>query len=87
MVKKLASVATAGVLALGIAAPVPAFANTTETGSAHSSQTILEDPVGELESFAYLSTVFPLLLSSVALSVIGVPQCGLHDTRGCHRDA
>lgn len=53
--------------------PTPAF--TTEMISSALPQ--------QLQEFLYLAVAFPVIGSSVLSSVIGIPQCGLHDTRAC----
>ncbi|WP_232761136.1 MULTISPECIES: hypothetical protein [unclassified Corynebacterium] len=38
-----------------------------------------------VDSPFYDIIAIPVTLSSLALSFLGVPQCGLHDTRGCEK--
>lgn len=81
MRKKIASIAMAGALAFGIAAPAPAVAAT-----ASSQQTIeafTQDPVAAIQSFVGLIVAAPLILSTMGSSLFG-EQCNLFDTRGCH---
>lgn len=81
MRKKIASIAMAGALAFGIAAPAPAVAAT-----ASSQQTIeafTQDPVAAIQSFVGLIVAAPFILSTMGSSLFG-EQCNLFDTRGCH---
>jgi len=84
MRKKIASIVMAGALAFGAAAPAPAFAqNTNEPGPTDnltSTGGLIDN-----EMFGYLALIFgiPYMLSSMGSSLIGIEQCGLHDTRGC----
>lgn len=58
---------------MAIEVPAPAF--TTEMLSSVLPQ--------QLQEFLYLAVALPVIASSVLSSVIGIPQCGLHDTRAC----
>ncbi|MGO1799888.1 hypothetical protein [Corynebacterium casei] len=84
MRKKIASIVMACALAFGAAAPAPAFAqNANEPGRTDNL-----DSTGGLidnEMFGHLALIFgiPYMLSSMGSSLIGIEQCGLHDTRGC----
>lgn len=57
------------------AVEVPAPAFTTEMISSVLPQ--------QLQEFLFLAIAFPVMASSVLSSTIGIPQCGLHDTRAC----
>ncbi|MFZ2290911.1 hypothetical protein [Corynebacterium casei] len=87
MFKKFVSIGAAGALAVGIAAPSPAMANPAVDSFAqsaqNSSQGFMEDPAREAQNGVSLSAFFPYMLSSMGSSLIGIEQCGLHDTRGC----
>lgn len=49
------------------------------------------EPIAELSSHLpqqvreaiYLMIALPIMTSSLLSSMIGIPQCGLHDTRAC----
>lgn len=87
MRNKVASIAVADAPAVGIAAPAPAMANPAVDSfvqyTQNSSQGFLEDPAREAQNGVFLSAFFPYLFSSMGSSLIGIEQCGLHDTRGC----
>ena len=51
--------------------------------SPQGSSTDLNDLV--VDSPFYDIIAIQVTLSSIALSFLGVPQCGLHDTRGCEK--
>jgi len=87
MFKKFASIAVAAALAVGIAAPSPTMANPAVDSfvqsAQNSSQGFMEDPAREAQNGGFLSAFFPYLFASMGSSLIGIEQCGLHDTRGC----
>lgn len=92
MIKKLASIAVAGTLALCAAVPAPALAQDAPQLSSgeqfgQSARSAYEgvdgDPLGQLQGMIALSAMAPFMLSSVALTALGFEQCGLHDVRGC----
>ena len=84
MRKKIASLVMACALAFGAAAPAPAFAqNTNEPG--RTDNLTSTGGLIDNEMFGHLALIFgiPYMLSSMGSSLIGIEQCGLHDTRGC----
>ncbi|MFH0411643.1 hypothetical protein ACG98H_04995 [Corynebacterium sp. L4756] len=92
MLKKIAPIALSGALALGVAAPAPAFAqNETQAAPGNdfsesvqtSSQGFLEDPAGQTAEIGLLSTYATFMASSIPLSLLGFEQCTLFDTTGC----
>lgn len=36
-----------------------------------------------IRDFTYVVSSMALFLSSLGLTMLGIPQCGLHDTSGC----
>lgn len=36
-----------------------------------------------IRDFTYFVSSMALFLSSLGLTMLGIPQCGLHDTSGC----
>lgn len=71
----LASVASVALLAGGTAAP--ATAQEVSSTSSHSSNWAPED-------YLFGAILFPALFSSMFSSyILGIPQCGLHDTSAC----
>lgn len=77
----VAALSAAALLSGAVAAPaqaqsdVPAPQFTTEMLSS-----VLPEPVREV---LWLVFAVPVIGSSILSSVIGIPQCGLHDTRAC----
>lgn len=75
------ALSTAALLSGAIAPPaqaqsdVPAPQFTTEMISS-----VVPEPVREI---LWLVIAVPVIGSSILSSVIGIPQCGLHDTRAC----
>ncbi|MDO5670490.1 MAG: hypothetical protein Q4G50_10835 [Corynebacterium sp.] len=71
----LASVASVALLVGGTAAP--ATAQEVSSTSSHSSNWAPED-------YLFGAILFPTLFSSMFSSyILGIPQCGLHDTSAC----
>ena len=58
---------------------------TAEDGPMNNARQGSSTDLNELvvDSPFYDIIAIPVTLSSIALSFLGVPQCGLHDTRGC----
>ena len=58
---------------------------TAEDGLVNNARQGSSTDLNELvvDSPFYDIIAIPVTLSSLALSFLGVPQCGLHDTRGC----
>ncbi|MCG7275523.1 hypothetical protein [Corynebacterium singulare] len=52
--------------------------NTNQGSSTDLNERVVDSPI-------YGIIAIPVMLSSIALSFLGIPQCGLHDTRGCKR--
>lgn len=77
MRKKLAAIAAAATLTLGATAvpahAAPSIPNTSELSAAHP----------EIAQGLLLLISVPVMMSSFGSSLIGIPQCGLHDTRAC----
>ncbi|AJI79710.1 hypothetical protein [Corynebacterium singulare] len=65
------------------AAPTANAENSTAHNTNQGSTTDLNELV--VDSPIYGIIAIPVTLSSIALSFLGIPQCGLHDTRGCKR--
>ena len=65
------------------AAPTDNAENSTAHNTNQGSTTDLNELV--VDSPIYGIIAIPVTLSSIALSFLGIPQCGLHDTRGCKR--
>ena len=65
------------------AAPTANAENSTLHNTNQGSTTDLNELV--VDSPIYGIIAIPVTLSSIALSFLGIPQCGLHDTRGCKR--
>ncbi|SQH99875.1 hypothetical protein [Corynebacterium minutissimum] len=53
--------------------------NTNQGSTTDLNEFVVDSPI-------YGIIAIPVTLSSIALSFIGIPQCGLHDTRGCKKD-
>jgi hypothetical protein len=80
-----AAVAASGALLLGSAVTPPAADATVVTGiddlSPGSAELAQHFP--DVASALWLLAAVPVIGSSILSSAIGIPQCGLHDTRGC----
>ena len=87
MRNKVASIAAAAALAVGIAAPAPAMANPAidsfVQSAQNSSQRFVEDPAGEAQGGFIMSATIPLLFSSLGSSMLGVEHCGPLSTQHC----
>lgn len=81
MRKKIASIAMAGAVAMGIAGTAPAVANAQT--SQQSAQSFIDDPAAAIESMVGSAIWTPFILSTMGSSLFG-EQCNLFDTRGCH---
>lgn len=64
------------------AAPTAHAEDSTPHNTNQGSSTDLNELVF---SPIYDIIAIPVTLSSMVLSFIGIPQCGLHDTRGCKK--
>ena len=52
--------------------------NTNQGSSTDLNELVVDSPIYDI-------IAIPVTLSSLVLSFIGIPQCGLHDTRGCKK--
>ncbi|MDO5453375.1 MAG: hypothetical protein Q4F37_00140 [Corynebacterium sp.] len=79
------AVAASGALLLGTAMTPPPAAASVVTGIDYLSpgSSDLAERFPDVASALWLLAAVPVIGSSILSSVIGVPQCGLHDTRGC----
>lgn len=72
----LAGLATAPAQA---ATPEPVHHSVVAAAPSELSSQIAAD----VQTALFVLVGFPIVASSVLSSAIGIPQCGLHDTRGC----
>lgn len=82
MRKKLAAIAAAATITLGVAAPAPA--NAVVQSAISNSSAFVEDPVAASSSLLGFLIWTPFILSSMIPSFLGFEMCNLFDTRGCH---
>lgn len=76
------SLAIIGATALALSATPTAIAD--EGGSQFSQQSSSLSPSEFGVDHPFFGIIaIPVMLSSFALSMLGIPQCGLHDTTGC----
>lgn len=80
-----AAVVAGGALLLGSTVTPPAADATVITGIDYLSpgSAELAQQFPDVASALWLLAAVPVIGSSILSSVIGIPQCGLHDTRGC----
>lgn len=75
--RSFAALASAALLTGAVAAP--AQAQPEYTAQASSTESALE----QLQLAFLMIVAVPVMGSSFLSSIIGIPQCGLHDTRAC----
>lgn len=76
------ALAIIGATALALSATPTAIAEESGAQSLQQSSSLSPSEFGvDHPSFGVIA--IPVMLSSFALSMLGIPQCGLHDTTGC----
>ncbi|ACP33726.1 putative membrane protein [Corynebacterium aurimucosum ATCC 700975] len=76
------SLAIISATALALSATPTAIADEGGAQTSQQSSSLSPSEFGVDHPFFGVIAI-PVMLSSFALSMLGIPQCGLHDTTGC----